>query len=209
MSCEQCEKPVGKQGKRFCSTTCWYAFTKARRTITCEVCKSPFERTVKTQRACSVECGNKLKRQDRNVVCKTCGTLFERPHGKTRIFCSRSCAQMNRVRLGESKKPDGYKNTAPNGYVMTKHDGGWIQEHRLVMEQKLGRRLLPSERIHHKNGDRGDNRVENLELWGVTGKSKKDPPGQRLEDLMNSMLQSLPESQRAETEAAFRKTFRI
>jgi hypothetical protein len=45
------------------------------------------------------------------------------------------------------------------------------------MEQKLGRSLLPHENVHHINGNRLDNRVENLELW-----STKQPPGQRIED---------------------------
>jgi hypothetical protein len=54
---------------------------------------------------------------------------------------------------------------------------GAVLDHRLVMEAKLGRRLLHQEEVHHKNGDRNDNRLENLELW-----SSSQPPGQRVED---------------------------
>jgi len=56
---------------------------------------------------------------------------------------------------------------------------GFVAQHREVMGIKIGRKLLKGENVHHLNGIRSDNRIENLELWAVN-----QPYGQRVKDLL-------------------------
>lgn len=90
-------------------------------------------------------------------------------------------------------RENGTGHVTEDGYIrLTLPDGRRVLEHVHVMEQHLGRRLVPGENVHHRFGVRDDNAIENLELWLVT-----QPSGQRVSDLIEYVAKHHPEEVRA------------
>ena len=120
-------------------------------------------------------CGNEIKRTLNDVRrgrLKTCGKKHPKP-------------------CGESHR----NKRMVHGYVLIykpKHSNadseGWVREQRLIMSKSLHRHLKPNEIVHHKNGIKADNRIENLELW-----ADFHPKGQRIEDMVDFCITLLKE----------------
>lgn len=146
--------------------------------INCQRCKQPFKPRTPRNMFCSYKCkGEAQSEKGRTVIdCLFCkktfsvikSQLFFR-NDRNRRFCSMHCAK-------EAQRKWTVNN---QGYVRARffRGGNAVFEHRLVMEKHLGRPLKQSETIHHKNGIRHDNRIENLELW-----VRKQPPGTRIDE---------------------------
>lgn len=185
-----------RQEQRFCCRECWLAFAR-KNYKKCLHCGKEMHAKHSGQKYCSVACANLAKTKDKTVICAVCGVSFERPHGKTRAYCSRSCA--NKARYMGLKKPEitldkriiGQKIINTHGYVLVRYNGKKVLEHRLVMEQVIGRPLTKDEYVHHINGNRQDNRPENLELWTKTNDDKKDPHGIRVVDKVINLIKLL------------------
>lgn len=99
---------------------------------------------------------------------------------------AKELCSMHYQRLRKNGYFESYKQTErnPKNYIAlyrpnhpNSNQNGYIAEHRLIMSESLGRPLYEDENVHHINGNRHDNRIENLELW-----SSAQPKGQRVED---------------------------
>ena len=148
---------------------------------------------------CSRTCSTERRKADSRVAtkCDQCGTALVFLKNRFRLtsnhFCNSKCMgrwnAKNRQGANAAKWRGG-RVIGSGGYVFifcpqhldASHDG-YVREHRLVMEKLIGRRLKPFENVHHRNGNRTDNRPSNLELW-----MRSQPAGQRVRDMLRFVI---------------------
>lgn len=93
--------------------------------------------------------------------------------GKTREFTSEWKRNIARSRAAWADKNAAGVSVKPSGYVeITRGENKGRSEHVLIMEKRLGRRLLPDEVVHHIDGDRSNNSENNLALMTRSGHSR-------------------------------------
>src|SRR5262245_56929590 len=122
--------------------------------------------------------------------CSPChARLVSGPKGHAAIRGSKRPAMSEGQRGALNHAWKGGVHKAVGGYryvIVDPHDPiavamkgsiNYVLEHRLVMARAIGRPLHPYEEVHHRNGRRTDNRLENLELW-----IKSQPAGQRVSE---------------------------
>lgn len=156
----------------------------------CLICSTPTKNRVFCSESCQYEGYRKIERdKGRRIsrLCVFCGKKFEM-HSSDRIihpnkrYCSRECKDSHQKELykGESNPAFGTKGPAHHrwnktgrriestGYVKVRNEEGkWVNEHVLVVEKHLGRKLLTTKRgqqeqVHHIDGDKANNALENL-----------------------------------------------
>lgn len=143
--------------------------------------RSPATMRGNAGRFCSQKCNGASRKgtgsgpaPNHTFTCTVCGrecSVYRSPSAQPPTTCSLKCTGIKQRGDGNPSFSGG-RHVADSGYVRVlaaDHPQadvrGYVYEHRLVMEEQIGRRLRPGEVVHHINHVRDDNRPENLQLF--------------------------------------------
>jgi hypothetical protein len=136
----------------------------------CEICGKEwvmpkYKTKNRPARFCSQECRNAFfAKIPKHKKCFICGKEFKDRKGGRRKYCSYECYWDSLKRKYPKDKRE---------YIGKRINGVRVRLHRHIMEEKIGRKLKRNEIVHHINGDKHDNRIENLEIISQSEHIKK------------------------------------